>query len=555
MAGVFFDLHGVYVDLRSQLCLLIREAERRVAKQSPFYMAKYVTGKSLWDGRSYPVWEKCHVEAGVEMWRLWQTRFLRPYGTIYRMEWSRDTRKSAMGQAMTLCIHLDNRNNRALYDSDTWENASKKMGVIKRMYEDSHFQELYGDLRGEMWSEERLLLKRTAKLSDPSLVASGMNAEKTSQHYDFIDSDDTQTDGNSQSPEQINKVKKNFKLYDSLLSRNGMILSLGTRWALHDEGQMIAEMQVQDRRFGRPQRIFINRRSCYGKNEEGKYDEKLLMFPNLLDRETLSFKRASQGAFLFSCNYLCEPMSEETAKVKKEWIRYHGKTQEELKAIGAKFYLAIDPSKEGTAAGRDFDALVVAAVTPSVDIYVMEALALRVDRPKLFENIVRLAAQYPLEKVMIEEVFQQHELKAWLVQQTASVAVRIPWFKFKQDGKRKEDRVNAAQVYFEAKKVWIREDHVELEDQLLRFGKTNVHDDLVDAFCFILKMMSIPSGLTKKEWWLKADCTEDEEFQASVAAKGVAATERNIRFWRTMRQRKESGGRDRKRVSHMGMAA
>lgn len=534
--------------------MMIREAERRVAPKSPFYMAKYVMGRSLWDGKQYPIWERCHVEASVEMWRLWQTRFLRPYGTIYRMEWSRDTRKSTLGQAFDICITLENGNLRILTDSDTWENAQKKQGVVKRMYEDGYFQEVFGDRRGEIWNEEKLMLKRSAKLSDPTFTSSGLNAEKTSQHFDAIKSDDTQTDGNSQNREQINKVKKNFKLYDSLLSRCGMILSLGTRWAFDDEGAMIQEMQNEDRRFGRPQRIFINRRACYGKNAEGKYDENILLFPNLLDRVTLQFKRASQGAFLFSCNYLCEPMSEETAKIKKEWIQYHDKSVDDLKAAGARFYLGIDPSKEGTAAGRDFDALCVLALTKGGEVYVMEALALKLSREALFERIVELAVRYPLNKVMVEEIFQQHELKAWLMLKTSKVPVQIPWVKFKQDGKRKEERMNQAQLWFQAMRVWIRQSHTEFEEQMLRFGKSSVHDDLCDAFCFCLKMMDLPSEETQKAWWLKPEFAEEEGYKQMVADKGEEGAWRTVRY-KIMRENAKISRTRRHRHLGLRMAA
>ncbi len=315
-------------------------------------------------------------------------------------------------------------------------------------------------------------------------------------------------------------------------------------------------MRLEDVRQGRPVRIYVNRKSCYKRTADGRLDVDKVEFPGLLDKETLAFKRASQGAFLFSCNYLVDPQSEESAMFQKKWIQFHDKTKEELAAIGANFYLGIDPSKEGTHAGRDDDALVLSAVTPTADIYFMECIAKAMTRDQLFREIVRLCTEYPmLKKVSIETFFQQHELAAWLKMQGQKLAIHIPWVKYKADDRSKAQRIKTLQPYFENGKAFIRPNMTKFEHQLLSYKEDGLeHDDVPDAAAQTTDMMDIPAEKQKADWWQQKNWAE--AYEAEHGSTEGMPSPSTVRVWKTIRKEKErmKSGRAR-RMSNLGVTA
>lgn len=536
----------------------LRELERRVSRRSPFYMAKFVIGRPHFKNGRVEGWEDKHVQASQEMWGLYKSRNLRPWKTIYKKTWPRDTRKSALGQGMVVCVLLDDPNFRWLYDSDTDENASRKMSVIKQVFESRYFQELHGDQRSSPWNEEMITVKRTAMHSDPSVATSGLNAGVTGQHYDGVACDDLQVyENRSESLTQV--VIDRFKLYESLVSRNGIVYVYGTPWGFKDLNNHIETMKKEDLRFGRPLRVFTNNKSCYKENPDGTLDETRAEFETTLDLKMIAVKKASMDAFLFSCNYMCRPQSKDTALFQKAQIQYHDRSADELVKQGCHFYLSIDPSKEGTWAGRDFDALILAAVTKTADIYVMEALLLKVSREKLLREIVRLCNEYPfIKKVSIEKRFQQHELAAWLKKEKIELEqkgeikpVRVPWADLKVDNRSKDDRIRTLSPYFESGKVYIKQVHTVLEQQLLEYtpgaGAYN-HDDGPDALGNIPDMMDIPKSEIEKEWWKKKNWAE-AYVEQNGSEEGMPKPS-TIRVWKTVRAERERAKTGRRRSGH-----
>ena len=541
-------------------CDGLRELERRVSKRSPFYMAKFVIGRSHFKNGRVDGWEDKHVELSAKQWALYKTRQLRPWKTIDETCWPRETRKSAMGQALICCVLLDDPNFRWLVDSDTDTNAQMKMSVVKQTFEDSYFQELHGDQRGTPWNENSITVKRTAMYSDPSVGTSGLNAETTGQHFDGVDCDDLQTYGNRGEAMTATVIDR-FKLYEAVIVRNGIIVVYHTPWGFKDLHWHIGVMKKEDERYGRPLRVSTNNKSCFKENPDGTLDETRAEFESTLDLKMIAVKKASMDAFLFSCNFLCRPQSKETALFQREQIQYHTRDASELHAKGFNFYLAIDPSKEGTWAGRDFDALILAAVSQTLDIFVIEALLLKVSREKLLREVLRLCETYPfIKKVGIEKRFQQHELAAWLKkekvrleQEGITKPVRVPWVEIKADNRSKDERITALSPYFESRKVWIKQGHTILEQQLLEYvAGSNVHDDGPDGLGFILDIMDRPASDKIEEWWKKENWAEAyEKEKGTTEGMPRPAT---VKMWRTVRLERERARAGRgPKISHMGM--
>ncbi len=353
-----------------------------------------------------------------------------------------------------------------------------------------------------------------------------------------------------------------FKLYEAVVVRNGLIFVYHTPWGFKDLHWHIGDMKEQDSRYGRPLRIFINNKSCFKENADGSLDETRAEFTTTLDLQMIAVKRASMDAFLFSCNFMCRPQSKETALFQRDQIQYHDRDASELHKLGFSFYLAIDPSKGGTWAGRDFDALILAAVSPTASIYVIEALLIKVSREKLLREVLRLCETYPfVKRVSIEKRFQQHELANWLKKEKVRLEtdglvrpVRVPWHNLKGDNRSKEERILALSPYFENRMVFIKQGHTELEKQLLEYNpdSTNNHDDGPDGLGFILDMMDPPTAEQKQEYWKNPNWREEYEKQFGTA-EGMPR-ESTVRMWKTVRAERERMRTGRgPQIRHLGM--
>jgi predicted phage terminase large subunit-like protein len=484
------------------------EAERRRATRDMFYLAKWVLGEQFMQPGKPSLWLDKHEKLCRLLEGLWLTRDQRPWKTTVKVEWPRGTYKSTICTwAFPVWVMLREPNTRILIDSFNSENAQNFMAPIKETFENAYFQELFGDRRSPTnWNQESITLKRTGNYPQPTITCSGLNAEKTSQHYDLIIADDTQSEATSESREQIDSVIRNFKLYESLLVKGGMILNVGTRWAFDDLGEFIDKLEAADANAQRPKRIFISKYSAFTRNEEGKFTTDL-EFPDILSKEELAHARATQGAFLFSCNYLCSPRSDETAVFKKEWLRYHTKSATDMQ--NANIYMTIDPAGEGTFAAADWNVIMIVAITAQYDIYVLHYRRGKWSREKLFRNVMEVWDYYKPRYAAVETVFQQHELAAWLKAEALLKGRPIAWWTLKTTQKTKQHRIGALQPYAEMGKLYLAEHTMrDLEDEMLQYPQGE-HDDLLDSLAYNLEFMAAPAGSQSREYWKQKGWMEE----------------------------------------------
>ena len=88
--------------------------------------------------------------------------------------------------------------------------------------------------------------KRSKILKESSIVASGIGANKTSQHFDIIIHDDMNSHKNSQTAEQRKKVIDHYRLNHSILEPNGTLVIIGTRYAADDLIGHILENEIKN---------------------------------------------------------------------------------------------------------------------------------------------------------------------------------------------------------------------------------------------------------------------------------------------------------------------
>jgi predicted phage terminase large subunit-like protein len=488
-----------------ELTRLTFELERRVAKQSPFYMAKYIMGNSQRKYGKLWGWNYNHIEASRLIWWAYKTRHERPWGTLVYLEWCRGSRKSTLIQAALACILLDDPNLCCLLDSDVSTKAAQKTAVIRDIFDDERFIELWGSKKSKTrWRTDEWTLERSVMSPDASMKASGLDSSKTGGHFDIIVPDDLQSDYNCKNPDINEQVKNNFRLYETLKSgKTGTVtLVAGTRWGFRDLGDEIARLEQDEERRGVTKSIYIMRRGAYRMRDNKRSYQGHAQFPETgLDEEMLNRIKMKTTPSLFSFNYLLQPLSDEEALIKPAWIRHHDRVTSDFSTETTRFYLAVDPAGEGKFKGADYTAMVVVAVTNNAELFVLETVNAHVGKIEMFNHIVRINEAYPLTGVVVEQYFEQYQLATWMKSRAQKQFLTIPWMKFKASKNSKDQRIGALQPYFQSGKILWRKSHTELEDQALQYPRSE-HDDLLDALASALNHAYVPQTTENGPWYM-----------------------------------------------------
>jgi hypothetical protein len=128
-----------------------------------------------------------------------------------------------------------NPNLRILIDSEIYTNSKNFLREIRGHYESEAYQAVFGDKRSDTWTEGEIIIStRTKILKEASITASGIGAQKTSQHYDIIIFDDVNGPTNSATAEQRDKVIAHYQMAQSLLDPGGEFIVVGTRYHEND---------------------------------------------------------------------------------------------------------------------------------------------------------------------------------------------------------------------------------------------------------------------------------------------------------------------------------
>lgn len=130
---------------------------------------------------------------------------------------------------------INDYNCRILIDSEVYENSKNFIREIKAYLQSQHLIDVFGDFKGEVWSEGELTIKqRTHPYKEASITAGGVNTVKVGQHYKKILMDDVNSGNNSGTPEARAKVLQHYRLNDAILDPGGIYVVIGTRYSDDD---------------------------------------------------------------------------------------------------------------------------------------------------------------------------------------------------------------------------------------------------------------------------------------------------------------------------------
>lgn len=379
---------------------------------------------------------------------------------------------------------------RVALDSETVTKTRGFLTEIKGHFEENEsLRDIWNVLHGDYpddaktkkpWSTEMLVLatrKRAKK--EPSIDCLGIGVTRNGYHYDIAFLDDLHSELNTKTADEIAKVKEHRKLVYSLLDPGCPQVVIGTRWAFSDAYQEIIDEEQEDFNF-------ITRSALSSKDNEEFY-------PRRLTRPVLARFRRIQGAYLFSCQYLNNPVDDETATFKHENFRYLTRHQMAQRKIN--WYGLVDPSYEGPYS--DYCAIVIAGIDAQGRLYEKHIVREKMTYSAIIDKMFELNAIFKIARWGLEVVGTQKSIEYTLRQEETKRGISLRCHMFRSRPRTKIERIQALAPYYENHEVFHcagSPNLAVLEDELTKFPRAK-HDDVSDCFSGILEIGIKPAGV------------------------------------------------------------
>jgi len=376
-----------------------------------------------------------------------------------------------------------NPNLRIFIGNSVLSNAKSFLREIKgHLANNDKLKEIMGDTinKDDKWTEQEIILKtRTINKKEPTIQVAGVGQSLVSQHYDLMILDDLVDQDNVNTKELIQKTIDWYRMAISLLEPDGKIIVIGTRYNYGDLYGWLIENHSD--KF-KPQV-----HSCFDENGDP-------IFPSRFTKEKLKEIRDEQGSFIFSGQYLNEPVDAESAKFKKTDFRYY--TDGEISGKELYTIYMIDRAYS-LAKTADFTAHVIVSIDSDNNWYVRLAKRVREGEKDLINRIFDNKHAFNVDKIGIEQKAFDDTIRPVLLEEMSR---RGDYFQIEELKGRlsKITRIEALSPRFEVNKVFFLHGMDDLEDELIRFPLSK-HDDLMDALAYGNDLAQKPTGNHKKK--------------------------------------------------------
>ena len=479
------------------------ELLRRRAWSDFYVFAKYVAGKTLME--EVPHRELCEfMTLGLEKSGLLHIEGVVSPTTDYvinecsgtlkkLMQLPRNTFKSSVSQALVPWLFWHNQNLRIMLDSETLGNAKLYLAGIKDLIDNNEMmRQICVNEKGEYllepnkklgggFVEDQVILKHrtVVGLKEPSIFCSGVDNARTGMHPDIIIMDDLVSERNVTTDDQIRKVEEHYKYSLSLLEiGGGLLYVIGTRYHMNDLYGHLIEGKNMDT---------LVRPALSSENE--------LYFPARLTHAFLREMRREQGSYIYSCQYMLDPINPEDAIFKRQHLQYIEDLEE--KPIIVERYMTVDPaiSQKETA---DYSVILVTGVDAKKNRYYETMERGHYTPYELIDKIFAVAATTPkLRVVGIETVAFQKMLIYTIKDEMRRRGVFLPLKELKAD-KDKIRRARMIQPAWESNAVYVSMMHCrQLATELLEFPMS-AHDDIVDCAAYVEQLLRPLAGSKRK---------------------------------------------------------
>lgn len=361
---------------------------------------------------------------------------------------------------------------------------------IKREYETNQkLKKFFGEFRTEKWSETHIILS-----TGVNMRARGAGAQIRGFRPNVMIIDDIETQDSVNSEEQRRKLKEwVFKDCLNTLMPNGQFIIVGT--LIHPLSVLNDILQTDN---GWTKRI-------YRAYKDGIQEEGHELWPSLWNHKRLQARKAEIGSYFFASEYMNNPLSDETAPIKENQIRFWSTLPDTM-----SYVIAVDPAYSEDEKA-DFKVAALVGIDQQMNRYLVSYVRTHAPSGQFMDAILNLWLQNKnlITKVGVPSGGTEKEFFASLIRKADERKLYPPFAELKntfitstgEAKKGKLQRIIAAlQPLFESGKYFINANHFEAREELLTISPSMRWDDLVDAMTYAEQLITpvfMETNLTK----------------------------------------------------------
>jgi len=318
------------------------------------------------------------------------------------------------------------------------------------------------------WSEDDgIVVKRKSNPKESTVEAWGLvDGQPTSKHFWGLIYDDVVTLESVTTPEMAKKTTDRWEVSLNLGTNGGFQRYIGTRYADTDTYGTILERDILTPRI-----------------HAATYDGEANGRPVLMPYEALADKRRAMSPYNFACQMLLDPIPDDTAYFKHDWVQYYTALPKKCTFWAASDYAV-------TANGGDYTVHGIAAVDSDDNLYIVDWWRERTDSSVWIEKVLDLANVWK-PRLWLEEAGQINKSLGPFIEKR--MRERGVYFNREQitPTKDKATRAQSIRARMAMSKVYFPQDApftADLVAELLRFpvGKNDDQVDVLSLFGLML---------------------------------------------------------------------
>jgi phage terminase large subunit-like protein len=340
---------------------------------------------------------------------------------------------------------------------------------------------LWGDIRGEKWTENHLTLKMSTGLVN--IRAKGAGGQIRGFRPDCIILDDIETDESVESEDQRKKLKNwLFKACLNTLLPGGQLLIIGT---------LISPLSVLADLLDTPNGWVKKKYQAYVDGVEEAGHE---LWAEMRPHEWLQQRKKEIGSWAFASEYMNDPRADASAPIKQNMIRFWETLPNQMNLV-----IAVDPAYSDDDKA-DYKTAAMVGIDEHANRYLIDYVRTHNPMGEYIDSVINL---YLRNKSLVtaiglpnsgtEKQFFDSFLEKCNQRKVYPPVTELKHSFTSQSGgqiRQKKHRIIAAlQPLFEQGKYFLHSNHYEARDELLEIGSSR-HDDLVDCLAYCEQILT-----------------------------------------------------------------
>lgn len=374
-----------------------------------------------------------------------------------------------------------------LLSSNTEAQTNENLDTVKKIIEANPILRELKPPRPQRWGAESIECANGS-----SLNTRGQGSATRGLHPNYAVLDDILDEKNCNTPELRAKVRRWISgVIEPMMLGASQLFLVGTPQA-YDDPLMKLKLNPGYKWLRYPAEMTLAEYEELRERLDGfpvppAEGDPILLWPARFGRKWLDAKKSSVGSFTYAQEYLCNPLAEDSQVFQYGWLKYYKPEhisadrrsvqlpEDEQPAPIRNVYMGVDLAISEKQKA-DYFACVTVACTKN-RVFVLDAYHGKLSFKRQADFIRERFDRYRPDIIAIESNAYQAAMRQYLVSETL---LPIKGFVTTKD---KITRARRLSLNFENGQVYLREDQMDLVNELLQFPMGE-HDDLVDALGF-----------------------------------------------------------------------